>query len=299
MSHRHTGYVPGLIVFIALVLFFAGILWLSGRAIIFSPDYRYYFDFADVVGLRDKAPVYMRGYRVGWTKAVDFREDVVRVTVDIKKWFRFPEDSRISIATLNFIGEKAITIEPGESERLLDPGAAIVGENKDLMTLAARILSQAQAKIEAGDLDEVLSKVSASMDGVLDTVHTMKAQIDRLDVAMYNRQVLSLGEASDELKSFMKAAGQDTRRVAQESRDSLERFNRTLEAVDSAIDRLGRLSAEVGSVAQRLNRGEGTAGQLLQNREFFERLNQTLVELNAFLADIKKNPKKYVKFSIF
>ncbi len=299
MSRKHTGYIPGMIVFIAMVLFFAGILWLSGKAIVFSPDHRYYFDFSDVVGLRDKAPVYMRGYRVGWTKAVEFREDVVRVTVDIKKRFRFPEDSRIQIATLNFIGEKAITIEPGDSERPLEPGAIILGENKDLMTLAAKILSQAQAKIESGDLDEVIKKVSESMDGVLDTVHTMRAQINRLDVDLYNRQVRSLGEASEELKSFMSAARQDTRQVAQEGRDSLERFNQTLAAVDSALERLGQLSAEVRLVAQRLNRGEGTAGQLLQNREFFERLNQTLTELNAFLADIKKNPKKYVKFSIF
>ena len=60
-----------------------------------------------------------------------------------------------------------------------------------------------------------------------------------------------------------------------------------------------RLSAEVRAITQQLNRGEGTAGQLLQNREFFDNLARTIAELNEFLADIKKNPKKYVKFSIF
>jgi phospholipid/cholesterol/gamma-HCH transport system substrate-binding protein len=299
MDKKRLGYVPGLIAFVALVIFFGSILWLSGKAVFITPDYRYYFEFDDVVGLRDKAPVYMRGYRVGWTKAVEFMEDTVRVTVDIKKRFRFPEDSQIEISTLNFIGEKAVTIRPGSSSQNLEPRATLRGTNKDLMTLAAKILSTAQQKIEAGELDQVIQKVSSSMDGVLDAVQKMKAQMERLDVAMYNRQIRRFGEASEELKTFMAAAQQDTRRVAQTGQESLERFNHTLEEVDGVLGGLGQLSREVRAIAQQLNRGEGTAGQLLQNKDFFDNLNRTIAELNEFLADIKKNPKKYVKFSIF
>lgn len=299
MDKKRVGYVPGLIAFIAIVIFFGSLLWLSGKAVFITPDYRYYFEFDDVVGLRDKAPVYMRGYRVGWTKAVEFREETVRVTVDIKKRFRFPEDSQVEISTLNFLGEKAVTIRPGASPTHLEPRATLYGMNKDLMTLATRILSTAQQKIEAGDLDQVIQKVSRSMDGVLDAVQMMKGQLERLDIAMYNRQIRRFGEASEELKTFMAAASQDTRRVAQTGQESLERFNQTLEEVDGVLGGLSRLSAEVRAIARQLNRGEGTAGQLLQNREFFDNLARTITELNEFLADIKKNPKKYVKFSIF
>jgi|GEM_PF-449542 len=299
MDKKRVGYVPGLVAFLALVIFFGSILWLSGKAVLITPDYRYYFEFDDVVGLRDKAPVYMRGYRVGWTKAVEFTEDAVRVTVDIKKRFRFPEDSQVEIATLNFIGEKAVTIRPGSSSTDLEPGGTLQGTNKDLMTLAAKILTAAQEKIEAGEFEEVIRKVSRSMDGVLDAVHRMKAQMERLDVAMYNQQIRRFGEASQELKTFMAAAQQDTRRVAQIGQESLERFNLTLQEVDDVMGGLSQLSGEVRIIVRQLNRGEGTAGQLLQNQEFFDNLTRTIAELNEFLADIKKNPKKYVKFSIF
>ncbi len=299
MSNKRIGYIPGVIVFAALLLFLLSLLWLSGNAILISPDYRYYFEFDDVVGLRDQAPVYLRGYRVGWTKAVEFKEDVVRVTVDIKKKYRFPEDSQVEITTLNFIGEQAITIRPGKSTLALEIGATLRGQNKDLMTLAAKILNSTQAKLNEVQLDQVIEKVSSSMDGVLDAVGLMKLRIEKLDVSMYNQQLRRLGEASEEVKTFMATAQQDTRRISQAGQESLDKFQKILEQVDETLQSLNQLSAEAKYIAQRLNRGEGTAGQLLQNQAFFDTLSHTLEELNLFLADIKKNPKKYVKFSIF
>lgn len=299
MSNKRIGFVPGLIVFVAVVIFLVSLLWLSGNAILFSPDYRYYFEFDDVVGLRDHAPVHLRGYRVGWTKDVEFKEDVVRVTVDIKKKYRFPMDSQIEISTINFIGEKAITILPGKSSQPMEIGATLRGQNKDLMTQAAKILNSVRAKLADVQLNQVIDKISSSLDGVLNAVGQMKLKIDKLDVSMYNQQFLRLGEASNEFKAFMAAAQQDSRRISQAGQEGLEKFQQTLEQVDETLQSLNQLSREVRYIAQRLNQGEGTAGQLLHNQEFFDKLTRTLEELNLFLADIKKNPKKYVKFSIF
>lgn len=298
-SNKLVGFIPGMIVFMALLIFLLSLLWLSGNAIFFSPDYRYYFEFDDVVGLRDQAPVYLRGYQVGRTKAVEFREDVVRITADIKKKYRFPADSEVEIATINFIGEKAISIKPGESTRMMEPGATLLGQNKDLMTLAAKVLSTAQNKLTSVEIDQVIDKISSSLDEVMGTIGKMRLQIEKLDVSLYNQQFRRLGEASEDLKNFMAAAQQDTRRISQTGQESLEKFQQTLAQVDETLHSINRLSSEVRYITQRLNSGEGTAGQFLNNQEFFAKLNVTLEELNLFLADIKKNPKKYVKFSIF
>ncbi len=62
------------------------------------------------------------------------------------------------------------------------------------------------------------------------------------------------------------------------------------------------------SVAQRLdtlttnlNSGEGTAGLLLRDKQLYENMNKTVGELGSLIAEIKKDPKKYlnVKVSIF
>ena len=43
------------------------------------------------------------------------------------------------------------------------------------------------------------------------------------------------------------------------------------------------------------------AGQLLRDKQLYENINQTVLELREFLAEVKKDPKKYlnVKVSIF
>ena len=47
--------------------------------------------------------------------------------------------------------------------------------------------------------------------------------------------------------------------------------------------------------------GEGTAGQLLKDKQLYENMNGAVTELQALLAEIQKDPKKYlnVKVSIF
>ena len=71
---------------------------------------------------------------------------------------------------------------------------------------------------------------------------------------------------------------------------------------DTALyDRLNQLTLRLGDVVSRLNDGEGTAGQLLKDKQLYENMNKTVLEFQALLAEIKKDPKRYlnVKVSIF
>jgi phospholipid/cholesterol/gamma-HCH transport system substrate-binding protein len=71
---------------------------------------------------------------------------------------------------------------------------------------------------------------------------------------------------------------------------------------DTALyDRLNQVTARLNDVVTRLNDGEGTVGQLLKDRQLYENMNKTVLEFQALLAEIKKDPKHYlnVKVSIF
>jgi phospholipid/cholesterol/gamma-HCH transport system substrate-binding protein len=70
---------------------------------------------------------------------------------------------------------------------------------------------------------------------------------------------------------------------------------------DALYDRLDTMTARLDTVLQNLNDGEGTAGQLLHDKQLYENMNQTLTEIRALVAEITKDPKKYlnVKVSIF
>lgn len=66
-------------------------------------------------------------------------------------------------------------------------------------------------------------------------------------------------------------------------------------------NRLSSLSERFDQLLTRLNEGEGTAGQLLKDRRLYENMNKVLADASALLAEITKNPKRYlnVKVSIF
>ncbi len=61
------------------------------------------------------------------------------------------------------------------------------------------------------------------------------------------------------------------------------------------------MTSRLDTVLQNLNDGQGTAGQLLHDKQLYENMNQTIGEMKSLIEAIKKDPKKYlnVKVSIF
>jgi phospholipid/cholesterol/gamma-HCH transport system substrate-binding protein len=71
---------------------------------------------------------------------------------------------------------------------------------------------------------------------------------------------------------------------------------------DTALyDRMTQVTGRLDDVISKLNNGEGTAGQLLKDKQLYENMNKTVLEFQALLTEIKKDPKHYlnVKVSIF
>jgi phospholipid/cholesterol/gamma-HCH transport system substrate-binding protein len=71
---------------------------------------------------------------------------------------------------------------------------------------------------------------------------------------------------------------------------------------DSALyDRLNAVTTQLDQLTTKLNQGQGTMGQLMQDRQLYDNMNKTVTELHDLVADIRKDPKKFLnaKISIF
>jgi phospholipid/cholesterol/gamma-HCH transport system substrate-binding protein len=66
-------------------------------------------------------------------------------------------------------------------------------------------------------------------------------------------------------------------------------------------DRLNRTTEQLERLTTAVNQGQGTVGQLMNDKQLYENINQTVLEFREFLAEIKKDPKRYlnVRVSIF
>ena len=89
----------------------------------------------------------------------------------------------------------------------------------------------------------------------------------------------------------------------------LEDFSTKLSKGQGTLDRLvedpqlyenlTQASSRLSAILQRVEKGEGTAGSLIRDEEMAKELKDTIRELKELTADIRKNPKKYFKFSVF
>ena len=70
---------------------------------------------------------------------------------------------------------------------------------------------------------------------------------------------------------------------------------------DALYMRLTAVAERFEKVATQLSEGQGSAGRLLNDRQLYDNMNQAAGELRSLIADIRKDPRKYlsVKVSIF
>ncbi|MEJ2698102.1 MAG: MlaD family protein [Desulfuromonadales bacterium] len=311
----------GVFLVVALVCLAVGILAVGRKSRLFIPQTRVEAIFSNVQGLRVGAPVWLSGVVVGSVGNIAFASPVktgrIDVTLDIETSAarRLGPDARITIKTRGLLGEKYVDILPGT--RVGIPTKPIVG-------------------IEPRSLDEVINEAYDSFERLGRMVERMESgrgTMGRLlqDSALYDdlvgltkslQKVLSsMTEGKGSLAKIIKdprlyqemwafsregkAAAGDLRdfvRTLQKPHGTLGKlihdptlYNESVETVQRARTSLQELDSLLGKVRE----GRGTAGKLVNNPELYDSLDRTLKDLSALIEDMKKNPKRYVHFSLF
>jgi len=69
-------------------------------------------------------------------------------------------------------------------------------------------------------------------------------------------------------------------------------FNTTIQRADQTLMQMEQVLAKI-------NKGQGTLGQMVNNDTLYQHLDQSARDLDLLLKDLKANPKRYVHFSVF
>jgi phospholipid/cholesterol/gamma-HCH transport system substrate-binding protein len=56
---------------------------------------------------------------------------------------------------------------------------------------------------------------------------------------------------------------------------------------------------EMSSILAKIDSGDGTLGKLMNDDSLYLELNRSASALDSLLLDVRKNPKRYVRFSLF
>ncbi len=304
----------GLVITLAFLTMFMTVFFAGNIEDIFSPKVELKAQIQDVKGLRKGAPIWISGVEVGSVDSIDLHPELgTIVTLSINKGALkyVKKDSQASVLTMGLLGDKYIELTAGSPQAgTINPEDMIKGtaqiEFKDVMETATISIGKMADFIKK--LETLVTKVEKG-DGTLNKLFTDPAIYD--DLKRTTKTLSSILEDIKNSRGTMKMLIEDpslyNKMLAATS--SMEEFTRKINEGSGTIKRLAedaelyenlnKASIRLSSILERIDRGEGVAGSLIRDKELARELKDTVSELKELTKDIKENPKKYFKFSVF
>ncbi len=303
---KKRAWLIGLYAVVVLTLLVVFYNYLKGRSVFRTVNY-YYAYFDNVEGLYKSNKVILNGMRIGDVSDMRMAGDNSgRILVQ----FQIPNTQKIcraasaTIINTGLVGGRVIRLDnaygPGP---FLQDGDTIQGvyrpsyaeimeeEFMPLLTSGDSLMTQIKDMVgwlhsgldeEARqDLRSILTNTRESTDGLRAAMQGLPATIHRANTLMAELQLVAsqagvtLGRANG-LADTIGAMG-------------LQRIARQL---DTVLGNLGGLSARLADPHSSLGRFTGSDSIYLQ-------LERTVQHLDSLLVDVKRNPKRYVGFSLF
>ncbi len=283
----------------------AGIRFLSGFDI-FSRNIDYYAAYDRINGVQNASAVLIRGVKVGAVTNIRFDpkvSDKVILKLTLQRKYALPADSEARIFSGSLMGSKAIEIVLGNSPEILKSGDTLrTGHAADMMDMAASELEflkervvklTDQLSVTLRSVNSLLSDNAQNINGITTHLNSLTDNMDRLLSAERNR----LQQAIEDLSAFAAVMGRNSGAV-DSLVGNLSDFSATL-ADSGIVERMDSTLANVNTLLGKIDRGEGTAGQLLNDEKLYNSLQEASANLSSLLADLKTNPRRYVHFSLF
>lgn len=244
--------------------------------------------FPALSGLVVGSPVWINGVEVGQVSDIGLDKLVsegrieVSMGINRKYWNLLRQDSKARLGTVGLLGDKYVELIAGTAgSPELKSGDFILGERP--VDLASTLSSTPELLKNA---DRLLVRLTS----IADQIDAGRGSIGKLfrDEQFYveSRDAMArVKELSGRLNETQKKVG-----------DRLATLAANLDSLASAMK---GTAEKMDTFFTRVEKGEGSLGLLSSDDKLYREAQQTLSEMKRLLADIQKNPKKYVKVSIF
>ena len=289
---------------VVMIVSFFMINYLRGEDI-FNREIEVVSEFSDLQGLVASAPVYIKGYKAGKVKEVEYdpSDASFDVVCSILKDFNIPKDSRMTIYSMDIMGTKGIRIDLGTDSECIADGDMLhpafeAGLMDDLASSVAPLIAKLNNTLDSlsvtvSGVNEMLS--ADNRDAVSRTlIHLERtlANVSRLSSSINGKSseietvVSNLASLSAKLDSLAEGAGS----AVNEAAAFVETLNR------SDVEGLVKSFKDV---LESLQDPDGTIGKLFVDNSMYSSVDQLLSDIDSLIQKIQENPKKYLRISVF
>ena len=283
----------------------------------FVKENNYYVTYKKISGLQVSNPVSINGFKVGQVKDIklilnDTGNDIL-VELNIDQNIHLKDSTVAMIYSLDLMGSKGINLTIGKGPELSVGDTLISAVEEDLKDqVSAQMLP---LKIKAEDL---MSSIEDAMTVVKNLFNKTNTANIEGTLKNLNRTFKTLEHTSTELDSLLTHGRGKLDRIfanVESITNNLKNNNKQIDFILknlalvsdslakskllSTIDNANRTLAQTDSIMRKINEGEGTIGQLINNDTLYRNLESASISLDKLLIDIKENPKRYIHYSLF
>lgn len=292
----------GLLAVVAIALLIFGYSFLKGNNLL-NNDRTYYAIYDNVEGLSPGSNVTINGLIVGKVLSIDFADSQgdLLVTFNVQNDFQFSKASKAQIYGGGLIGGKNLSIVPNyEIGEAAESGDTLQGTiDEGIFELVNERLTPLQAKVES-----VIKSTDSVLTGVSDVLDQKTRKNLRETIEDINATASNFKQASYNLNNLLADNDQKLSRTFTNLDEMSANFNKVSDSlskvdVNALVLRMESVLADFESISSKIERGEGTLGQFINDDQMYNNLERATKQMEELMQDIKLNPKRYVHFSVF
>ena len=291
MSHfykniKQTELKVGIFVLFSFLILFFSYSWLNDW-FLGSSNETIQVLFENVNNLEKGNTVYFRGVRIGKVNALNITNDGIVVDLLISKGLFIDKNALFIIKDKDMMGTKMLEIYPGDSRDMinsneLQSGISLPGLS-DLISNLGELIDSFENIISQIDFtDDFIERI----DRIITVTENSLSGLEHLIININNSDLFTM---FTELKN---TSGNIDLLVNETSKNLTITFSRLDSLLVNTTDFISVLQ-------ENIDREDSNLHRLMNDLQLYENLVNSSKELEILINDIKENPRRYFKFSIF
>ncbi|MEW6357098.1 MAG: MlaD family protein [Planctomycetota bacterium] len=292
----------GLFFFIGIVILGIVTFYVEDVSTRIKKTYEVKAHFSTANGLKPGNSVQVAGVEVGRVKTIELTDTGVDIVMDIEEGRTIKKDAVATITLGGFLGDKFVDISLGGKDAPpLQPGEELAVNNPpDLNAIVANVVKTIDqvadftSSIAEGkeffkslkDAGPKLDKTLTALQEITEKIRAGEGTIGKLvnDEDIYKK--------TDEIATSLRTASE---RLAKIIGDNEEEIREALAAIKESGPQIKEAVASLKAIAQKIEKGEGTIGKLVNDPQVFDDLRAALANVKDLTDKMKKGDSEIAK----
>ncbi len=248
----------GLFVLVALIILGYMSFRVGEQGFGFKKGYPVNVVFDNATGLEKDASVQIAGVEVGRVENISLKNGKALVRLRIAPEVKLEKDVEAKIKAYGILGDKYVDIIPGT------PGEEHISADGDIFRTG-----------QQADIDKLLSELGTIAGDVMEVTASLRNTVGSVQGEENLRAII------DNTRTIT----EDLSRIVKQNDDKL---NLMVDNLSEASTEMRRAFATLNSIVEKIDGGQGTIGQLVENTDAFDNLNETLASLKDITDKINR-----------